>query len=228
MGTLRVALIISNPLFVSRAPDGQARGLAVDIANVFGAKLGLPVHTVLYENTVHYNQSIGKDEWDVGFAPRDLSRVAQLDFSDPFLDIDNSYVARPGSALMTPEDVDHPGIRVGVAQDSATYGYLSRTLRNAHIVRLTGGPVFAEQALSFGRVDVYADYTQVAYLIQAQVPGSIVLAQPLNVVHIVVAIPKSNADALPTVNDFIASAKREGTVANAIKSAGLRGVRVAR
>jgi polar amino acid transport system substrate-binding protein len=130
--------------------------------------------------------------------------------------------------LVTPEDVDHSGIRVGVAQDSPTYGYLSRTLRNAQIVRITGGPVFAEQALSFGRVEVYADYTQLAYLIQAQVPGSTVIAQPLNVVRMVIAIPKGNADALPSVNDFVASAKRDGTIANAIKAAGLRGVRVAR
>jgi polar amino acid transport system substrate-binding protein len=215
-------------VLASRTPDGQAGGLAVDVANALGAKLGLPVHLVLYENMARYNQSIGKDEWDVGFAPRDLSRVAQLAFSDPFLDVDNSYVARAGSMLVTPEDVDHSGIRVGVAQDSPTYGYLSRTLRNAQIVRITGGPVFAEQALSFGRVEVYADYTQLAYLIQAQVPGSTVIAQPLNVVRMVIAIPKGNADALPSVNDFVASAKRDGTIANAIKAAGLRGVRVAR
>jgi polar amino acid transport system substrate-binding protein len=227
-GTLRVALIISNPVLVSRTPDGQVSGVAVDIGNALGDKLGLPVRAVLYDNIVRYNQSIGKDEWDIGFAPRDLSRVAQLAFSDPVLEIDNSYVAGAGRMLMTPEDVDHPGIRVGVAQDSATYGYLSRTLRNAQITRLTGGPVLAAQALSSGRIDVYADYTQVAYLIQAQVPGSMVLAQPLNVVRMVIAVPKNSTDALHALNDFIAGAKRDGTITNAIKGAALRGVRAAR
>jgi polar amino acid transport system substrate-binding protein len=225
---LRVALIISNPVLVKREPDGKLSGISVDIANALGAKLGLTVRVVPYENIVRFNQSIGKDEWDIGFEPRDLSRIAQLAFSDPFIEVDNSYVARPGSGLITPEDVDRPGIRVGVAQGSPTEGYLSRTLKSAQIVRLTGGLVTAEQALSFDRVNVYADYTQIAYLVQAEVPGATVLLQPLNVVRMTIAIPKSNADALTTVNDFIANAKRDGTIANAIKGAGLRGVRVGR
>ena len=227
-GELRVAVILSNPVLVTRSPDGQLGGVSVTLANAFAAKIGVPLRLVPYENIVRYNQSIGKDEWDIGFAPRDLSRVGQLAFSDSFLEIDNSYVARPGAMLASPDDVDRPGIKVAVDQGSAIDGFLTRTLRRAQIVRLTGGFVTAQEALSFGRADVYADYTQIAYRLEAEVPGAMVLIGPFNVARMSIAVPKNNEAALPTVNDFIHDAKHDGVIAEAIKTAGLRGVRPGR
>jgi polar amino acid transport system substrate-binding protein len=157
-----------------------------------------------------------------------LSRAAQLAFSDPFMQVDDSYVARPGSALRTPDEVDRPGVKVAVIQGSATDGFLSHTLKHALIVRLLGGLVSAREALSFGRVDVYADYTHIAYRLQAEIPGATVLVAPFNVARMSIAIPKANAAALPIVNDFIHDAKRDGVIADAVKRADLRGVRPAR
>ena len=117
------------------------------------------------------------------------------------------------------------GAKVSVAQGSAVDGFLSRTLKNAQIVRLTGGLVSAQEALSFGRADVYTDYTHLAYRIAAEVPGATVLVAQFDLVRMSIAVPKSNAAALPIVNDFIHQARREGIIAEAIKSAGLRGVR---
>jgi len=42
-----------------------------------------------------------------------------------------------------------------------------------------------------------------------------------------IAVPKSNAAALPVVNDFVREAKRDGLIAEAIAQAGLRGARAA-
>jgi polar amino acid transport system substrate-binding protein len=227
-GELRVAVITSMPVLVTRNPEGQLTGVTVDLANAFASRLGLPVRMVPYENIVHYNQSIGRDEWDVGFAPRDLSRTGQLAFSDPFMEVDNSYVARPGIMLSTPDEVDRPDIKVAVAQSSPTDGFLTRTLKNARIVRLVGGFVAAREALLFGRADVYADYTHIAYRVEAEVPGATVLVAPFNMVRMSIAIPKSNAAVLPIVNDFIHDAKRDGVIADAIKHADLRGARPGR
>jgi polar amino acid transport system substrate-binding protein len=227
-GELRFAVITSMPALVTRNLEGKLSGVTVDLANALASKLGLPVRMVPYENIVHYNQSIGRDEWDVGFAPRDLSRTGQLAFSDPFMEVDNSYVARSGIMLSTPEEVDRQGIKVAVAQGSATDGYLTRTLKKAEIVRLVGGFDAAREALLFGRVDVYADSTQIAYRLMAEVPGAKVLVAPLNVVQMSIAIPKSNSAALPIVNDFIHDSKRDGVIAEAIKHANLRGARPGR
>jgi polar amino acid transport system substrate-binding protein len=227
-GELRVAVITSMPALVTRNLEGKLTGVAVDLANALASKLGYPVRMVPYENIVLYNQSIGRDEWDVGFAPRDLSRTGQLAFSDSFMEVDNSYVARSGTMLSTPDEVDRPGIKVAVAQGSGIDGFLTRTLKKAQIVRLVGGFDAAREALLFGRVDAYADSTQIAYRLMAEVPGAKVLVAPLNIVQMSIAIPKSNSAALPIVNDFIHDSKRDGVIAEAIKHADLRGARQGR
>jgi len=224
-GELRVAVLTSMPVLAARNLQGQLTGVAVDLANAFAAKLAVPVRLVPYENIVHYNQSIGRDEWDVGFAPRDLSRIGQLAFSDPFMEVDNSYVVRSGIMLSTPDEVDRPGVKVAVAQGSPIDGFLTRTLKNAKIVRLVGGFDGAREALLFGRVDAYADSTQITYRLMAQVPGANVLVAPLNVVQMCIAIPKNNSAALPIVKDFVHESKRDGVIAEAIKRADLRGAR---
>jgi polar amino acid transport system substrate-binding protein len=54
-----------------------------------------------YENPARYNESLGKDEWDVGLAARDPSRAEHLAFSEMFMEVDNGYVGRPGLPLRT-------------------------------------------------------------------------------------------------------------------------------
>jgi polar amino acid transport system substrate-binding protein len=142
------------------------------------------------------------------------------------MEIDSGYVARPGSGLQSAQDVDRAGIRVAVAQGSPADGFLTRTLKHAEIIRLFAGStieVAARDALSFGRADVYAEATHLAYRIAAQVPGATVLLGRFSVTQMSIAVPKSNAAALPAVNDFVQEAKRSGPIAEAIKRAGLAG-----
>jgi polar amino acid transport system substrate-binding protein len=226
--TLRVAVQAYNPALVVRTRDGEFNGVAVDLANALGKKRGQMIKFVPYDDPVHYNQSINKDEWDVAIAPRDLSRGSQLGFSEPLLEIDSSYVTRAGSPLTRAEDVDRAGVRVGVAQGSPNDGYLTRTLRSAQIVRLFGGALEAKQSLASGRIDVYADNTNVAYRIAAEVPGANVLVTRFNSTRITFAVPKKNSKLLEETNEFVQQAKRDGLVSDAVRRAGLRGVRQAR
>ena len=224
-GELRVAVVMSNAALIKRDVNGQLEGVAVDIANALAATLGVPSRVVPYENVTRYNMSLGKDEWDISIGPRDLSRTSQVGFSDVFMEADNSYVAKSGVSLRSAQDVDRPGIKVAVAQGSALDGYLTRAIKSAEIVRVPAGTAAAREALTFGRADVYAESTALAYRIAAEVPGASVLVGTLNTVQLTIGLPKANIEALPALNDFLASAKRDGTVADAIKRAGLRGVR---
>jgi polar amino acid transport system substrate-binding protein len=227
-GELRAALIVSDNGLVTRNPQGELSGILVEIANAMATSFGVPLHLVPYNNIVRYNLSIGKDEWDVALAPRDLSRIERLAFSETFLEVDNSYVARPGSSLNSVDDVDRTGIRVAVAEHSPADGFLTRTLRKATIVRLPRGIDEAREALTFGRADVYADNAQLAYRIADELPGATVLVGRFSSVQMSFAVPKSNAAALSSLNDFIRKAKHDGIIADLIKRAGLRGVRSGR
>lgn len=227
-GELRAAIVVSDPVLVTRNLQGQLSGVLVDIANALATKLGVRLHLVPYENVVRYNESIGKDEWDIALALRDLSRIGRLGFSATLLEVDNSYVTRSGSQLTSVDDIDRSGIRVAVTEHSTADGYLSRTLRNARIIRLPAGFDEAREALAFGRANVYAGNAQLAYQIARQLPGATVLVGRLNSEQISFAVPKSNASVLSALNDFIREAKKDGTIAGAIKRANLRGVRPGR
>jgi polar amino acid transport system substrate-binding protein len=223
---LRVAVVMSNSALAVRNPDGQISGLAADLAMALAARQQVDLKLVPYENIVRFNQSLGKEDWDIAFVPRDLSRVGQLAFSDVWLEIDNGYVARPGLSLKTPDEVDRTGIKVAVAQGSPLAGALSRTLKQAEIVRIPGGIVEAREVLASRRADVVAETMPVAYRIVAELPGATVLVGRVSALRVVIAVPKKDADAtLPTLNEFLRDAKRDGVLAEAIKKANLRGVR---
>jgi len=223
-GELRAALIASNPVLVTRGADGQLGGVSVELARALAAKLGVPVRLMPYENPARYNESLGKDEWDVGLAARDPSRGEHIAFSDVFMEVDNGYVSSTGVKLKAAEDVDRPGIKVAVAQGSAPDGFLTRTLKNAEIVRVPGGLAPAREVLSAGRADVYGENVHLAHRIAAELPGAMVLDGRFNVVQMSIAVSKNNAAALLIANDFIRDAKRDGLIAQAIARAGLRGV----
>src|SRR5436305_8169413 len=202
-GELRAALIASNPVLVTRGADGQLGGVSVELARALAAKLGVPVRLMPYENPARYNESLGKDEWDVGLAARDPSRAEHLVFSDVFMEVDNGYVGRPGLALKTAEEVDRPGIKVAVAQGSAPDGFLTRTIKNAEIVRIPGGLAAAREALAAGRGDVYGENVHLASRIAAELPGAAVLEGHFNIVQMSIAVSKHNAAALAAVNEFV-------------------------
>ena len=226
-GELRAALIVSNPVLVTREADGQPGGVSVELARALATNLGVSIRLMPYENPARYNESLGKDEWDIGLAARDPSRAEHLAFSEAFMEVDNGYVARPGLSLKTVDEVDRTGIRIAVAQGSAPDGFLTRTIRNAEIVRVPGGLAAAREVLAAGRGDVYGENLHLASRIAAELPGAVVLEGRFNLVQMSIAVSKHNAAALPAVNEFVREAKRDGLIARLVVSAGLRGVRPA-
>ena len=226
-GELRAALIVSNPVLVTRGGDGQLGGVSVDLARAFATKLSVPIRLMPYENPARYNESLGKDEWDIGLAARDPSRGEHLAFSDVFMEVDNGYVARPGLSLKAADEVDRAGIKVAVAQGSAPDGFLTRTLKNAEIIRVPGGLAPAREVLADGRADVYGENVHLASRIAAELPGAKVLDGRFNLVQMSIAVPKHNVATLSIVDEFVRDAKRDGLIAQLIARADLRGVRPA-
>ena len=212
---------------MTRGVGGELGGVSVELARALATKLGVPIRFVPYENPARYNESLGKDEWDIGLAARDPSRGEHLIFSDVFMEVDNGYVARPGLPLKAADEVDRAGIKVAVAQGSAPDGFLTRTIKNAEIVRVPGGLIPAREALVSGRADVYGENTHLAHRIAAELPGAVVLDGRFNVVLMSIAVSKANSDALAEMNQFVSEAKANGLIAGAISRASLRGVRPA-
>ena len=225
-GKLRAALIASNPVLVTRRPDGTLGGVSVAVARALAVHLGVPVELKPYDNPARYNESLASDDWDIGLAARDPSRAEHLAFSATFMEVDNGYVARPGATPTNADEVDRAGVKIAVAQGSAPHNVLQRLIKNAEIVPVPGGFEPAREALATGKADVYGENLHLGHRIADALPGARVLPGRFNVVQMVIGVRKRAAAALPTVDDFVSQVRSDGTVQRAITEAGLRGVRV--
>lgn len=63
-GTLRVALIASNPVLVTCGTDGSLGGVSVSVARMIAARLSVPIELKPYDNPARYNQSLASDDWE--------------------------------------------------------------------------------------------------------------------------------------------------------------------
>jgi polar amino acid transport system substrate-binding protein len=225
-GTLRVALIASNPVLVTRGTGGSLGGVSVTVARTLAARLGVPIELKPYDNPVRYNESLASDDWDIGLAARDPSRAEYLAFSVTFMEVDNGYVARAGATPTTAEEVDRAGVKIAVAQGSAPHAVLTRLIKNAEIVQVPGGFEPAREALATGKADVYGENLHLAQRIADALPGAHVLPGRFNVVQMAIGVRKRAASALPSVDELVTGMRSDGTVEKAIAEAGLRGVRV--
>ncbi|MEA2870686.1 MAG: polar amino acid transport system substrate-binding protein [Hyphomicrobiales bacterium] len=225
-GMLRVALIASNPVLVARGADGSLGGVSVAVARTFAARLGVPIELKPYDNPARYNESLATDDWDIGLAARDPARAEHLAFSVTFMEVDNGYVARPGAAPTTAEEVDRAGVKIAVAQGSAPHTALSRLIKNAEIIPIPGGFEPAREALATGKADVYGENLHLAHRIADALPGARVLPGRFNVVQMAIGVRKRAASVLPAVDELVNGMRSDGTVEKAIAEAALRGVRV--
>jgi polar amino acid transport system substrate-binding protein len=123
-------------------------------------------------------------------------------------------------------DVDRAGIRVAVQEKSQPDVFLSRTLKNAVVVR---APSLAGtlEVLKTGKADVIFSIKPSLFEVANQLPGSRVLDGRPGVDPHAMALPKGRDLGLAYARKFVEYAKSEGLVKAAIERAGIRGAVVA-
>jgi len=226
-GTLRVGLILSNAVLVTKDPQsGELRGVTIDLGRAIAAQLGVPFEPVGYANPAKLAESFGSDAWDIAFIAIDPARAAVVDFSPPYMEVDNSYLVPAGSRLQSVADADQPGVRIGVPEKSVPDLYLSRTLKHAELVRIPGGLNAALETLRADTADAYAENAHMLLGFASHLPGSRVLEGRYTVVQHGIALPKGHPAALAYIREFIEHAKASGVIRQAIERAGLRRTQV--
>lgn len=227
LGKLRVALVGSNPVLVSRNADGSLGGVSVDLGRLIATRLGVPFEPVVYPDTDAYARSFAKSEWDIAIGPRTPVAEANADLSADFMLVDNIYVAVAGREFADASQVDRPGIRIAVVLNGAPDQFLSKMLKSAELVRISGGRDAILEALRSGRADVYGSNAENVHAVAARLPGAKIIPGAFRTVRMAVAYPKGRSrEARDRLADIVAEAKRTGLVSRAIEKAALRGVRV--
>lgn len=226
-GKLRVGFL-SAPLYATRDPvTGELKGTAVDLGKELARRLGVPFEAVVYAAVPALVGGAKSGEWDVGLIAINAERAAAMDFSAPYMELEQGYLVRAGVPIATASDVDKVGVRVGVLETAGADILLSRVLKDATLVRTRStGELFS--LLASGKADVVATGKPGLFAVAAQEPGSRVLDGRILVEPIGMGVPKGrNAAAAAYVGKFVEEAKQAGLVKSAIERAGLRGVVVA-
>jgi len=227
-GKLRVGLILSNQVLVTKDPGtGELRGVTINLGRALAQRLGVPLETVGYANPAALVKSFGANEWDIAFLAFDAARAQEVDFSPPYMEVDNTYLVTEKSSVGTVELADQVGVTIAVPERSAPDLFLSRNLKSAKVMRVPGGADAAVEVLKSGKADAYAENAHMLSLYADRLPGARVLEGRYTVIQHAIATPKGKMAASEYIKAFVQEAKADGTVAEAIRAGGLRRTRVA-
>ncbi len=133
-GVLRAALNLNNPVLVQGTPAAPS-GVTVDIAREIAARLGVPVEFRCFPGARDSFTATAADQADICFLAVEPTRAEQIAFTAPYVLIEGVYAVPDQSPLTTAGEVDQAGVRIGVKEGSAYDLFLTRTLRNATLVR---------------------------------------------------------------------------------------------
>jgi polar amino acid transport system substrate-binding protein len=225
VGKLRVGVNHGNFLLVQRSPDGTIRGIVADLAAELGRRLGVAVEFVHYPGAGQLADSAASGAWDVGFLGAEPQRAQEIQFTAAYLEIPATYLVPAGSPIRKLDEVDRKGVRIAVAQKSAYDLYLSRSIRNAELVRAEGiqgsYDLFVAQKL-----EALAGLKARLLTDAGTLPGSRILEGQFTSVQQAVGTPKGHGGA-DYLREFVADIKASGLVARTIERHGIRGVSVA-
>jgi len=133
-GKLRAGMNLTNTLFTRKNADGQLHGVAVDVMNELGARLGVPVELVEHPTPGQVADSVDKNTWDVAILAIEATRAQTISFSPPLSAIEATYVVPNGSPLRSVEQVDSQGVRIAAPAKAGYELYLRTALKNATLV----------------------------------------------------------------------------------------------
>jgi polar amino acid transport system substrate-binding protein len=149
-GVLRAAINLGNPVLAQGTAAAPA-GVTVDIARELGARLGVPVDLVCFDAARESVKAVVRGSADICFLAIEPARAAEVAFTAPYAVIEGVFVVPENSGITTLADVDREHVRIGVKEGSAYDLFLSRTLRQASLVRGEDGlGVFRGQNLEAG------------------------------------------------------------------------------
>lgn len=138
-GKLRAAINLGNPVLAQKGPGGEPRGVTVDLANELARRTGLALDLVPFDAAGKVFEALNAGAWDIAFLAIEPVRAAEIAFTAPYVIIEGVYMVPKDSPLQTVADVDRAGVRIAVNKGSAYDLFLTRTIKNAEIVRGESG-----------------------------------------------------------------------------------------
>jgi polar amino acid transport system substrate-binding protein len=226
-GKLRAAINFGNPVLAQRdTTTGKPQGISVDLSRELARRLGVPVEFVPFEAAGKVADAAKDGVWDIAFLAIDPGRAHDIAFTAPYVVIEGTYLVPANSPLRTIKDVDREGVRIAVGKGSAYDLYLTRTIKNAQLVRAPTSPtvidVFRDQKL-----DVAAGVRQQLIAFASGKPDVRVMDGRFMVIEQAIGTPIGRENALGFLKRFVEDVKASGFIAQALARSKQRDAAVA-
>jgi polar amino acid transport system substrate-binding protein len=226
-GVLRIGIGLGSLTTATRNPaTGEVKGPALELGRALAARIGIQSVSVEYPRPGAVIDGLRANGWDISILIVDPVRAEQVDFSNPFLQSDLTYLVAAGSTIQSVADADQSGIRIAAPRGDTSDLLLTRVLKRAELVR-TDNIAAAVELLRTGGVNAIALNRPSLIAQSATLPGSRVLSDGFADFTSAVAVPKGHAGWLAYINEFIEDAKASGLVNRMIETLAMQGVRVA-
>lgn len=220
-GRLRAAINFGNGVLAQQGPNGEPRGITPDLASALAKRLGVPVEFVHYDAAGKVFDGAKAGAWDVAFIAIEPARAAEIEFTAPYVLIEGTYMVRQDSPLKEVGDVDKPGIKIAVGLKSAYDLYLTRTLKNATLVRApTGGGSASIELFVTQKLDAAAGVRQPLEIYARDHPEMRVMAGHFQQIRQAMGTPKGRLAGAAYLRAFVEEMKASGFVADALKRSG--------
>lgn len=215
-GVLRAALNLGNPVLV-QGTAADPSGVTVDIAREAARRLGVPVEFRCFAAARESFEFTAAGRADICFLAVEPARAAEIAFTAPYVLIEGVYAVPGDSPLTTVDQVDSPGVRIGVKRGSGYDLFLTRTLRHATVVRGgEGTEVFAAENL-----EVAAGVREPMTEFVSARPGLRLIDGRFMVIAQAVGTARSRRpESVDFLHDLVEELKASGFVARALRDSG--------
>jgi polar amino acid transport system substrate-binding protein len=209
-GKLLMGSDTTYPPFESIGDNGDPEGFDVDIAMELADRLGLELEvvTTAWEGII---PGLKTDKYDMLMSAMTITdeRLAEIDFSDPYIDSNQSIAVKKGTTDIVSEE-DLVGKVVGVQVDT-TGQFTAEEIAGIKEIRKYETILLAFQELELGRIDaIMNDYPVNAYLSKIRGQTEVVTTVTTDEQY-GIGVKKGNDQLLEAINQALADMDADGT-----------------
>jgi polar amino acid transport system substrate-binding protein len=183
----------------------------VVLARALAQRLQLPLDLIPFQAAGAVFEALESGQWDIAFLAIEPERTARIDFSPPYVSIDGTYLVRDDSAFRAVADLDRSGVRIAVGRGAAYDLHLSRTLKQAELVRAPTSAAAIDLFLS-SRLEAAAGVRQVLAERAREIPGLRVLEDRFQRIDQAIGVPRGRAVGAAYIRTFLDEMRTAGVI----------------
>jgi polar amino acid transport system substrate-binding protein len=226
---VRAAYLASNPAQATKDPaTGQPRGVVPDLVRELERTRGVTVTLIGKPNPQGVIDAVRNGEAEIGFVAYNPERAGPVEFTKPYLLVNQTFIVKNDSAIKSIADIDRPGRKLGATRADSIALFLRRTLKQGQLLELDDtSQNTIQRLLQDGAIDAFGSNRQRLTDWTKGAKGVRLLSDDLYGVEQAIIVPGGRRDALDAANQFIDEVRRSGFLKASVERSGVVGIAIA-